>query len=84
MAEDDVVMTLLGEITDIPIMASVRVALLERREIGMEHYGEALLFSTKIEGRKELEDEILDAIVYARYCGRLDVCRKLIQMFNEL
>lgn len=84
MIDDVVVDTLLAEIMDIPAMNRVRDALIERKQLGIERYGEPLRFSMKHIGGKDLVDEILDGIVYSRHIGRCDVCRKLIQIFNEL
>jgi hypothetical protein len=81
---DIVVDSLLAEIVPLPATERVRAALLERKELGIERYGVPLSFSMTHVGAKDLEEEILDGIVYARHIGRLDICRKLIHIFNDI
>lgn len=83
MIDDVVVDTLLAELGE-SIGPELKNALAERKQLGIERYGKPLRFSMKHIGGKDLEEEILDAIVYSRHIGRLDICRELIHIYAYL
>jgi hypothetical protein len=83
MIDDVVVDTLLNELGN-SIGDRLKAALAERKQLGIERYGKPLRFSMKHIGGKDLEEEILDAIVYSRHIGRLDICRELVHIYEYL
>jgi hypothetical protein len=77
-----VVDTIIAELDD--NFDRLKEALLERKQLGVERYGKALSFGMDEVGKQYLMEEILDAIVYSRHLGYLEVCTNLCFMYNGL
>lgn len=66
--------------TDHPLHA----AMVARRELGIARYGTPLHLGINIDPWREMEEEMLDAAVYAEMAGWRDGAMHLIDMVTDL